>query len=169
MKWSRDRRLERFDDPERSAHERGREHGQRVEADAGGQADGQGAQHHDRILRVVDLRSVANQVRGADDAEGAGQAGADDEHDDGADDREHDLRLDHGRRPRRRAGRLGLSASTAPSAAARGSRTSAIWISSSGSSVASVSAFPWICRCRSAGDCGGSARSPGWPTLRRPA
>ena len=76
---------------------------QRVEADAGGQADRQRAEHHDRVLRVVDLRSVANQVGGADDAEGAGQAGADDQHDDRADDRQDDLRLDHRRRARRRA------------------------------------------------------------------
>ena len=69
----------------------------------GGQAGRERAQHHDRVLGVVDLRAVANQVGGADNAERARQAGADDEHDQRADDGEHDLRLHHGRLPLRRA------------------------------------------------------------------
>ena len=52
---------------------------------------------------IVDLRAVAHQPRGADDAERARETGADDEHHDSADDREDDLRLDDGRLPLRRA------------------------------------------------------------------
>ena len=43
---------------------------------------------------IVDLGPITNQARDADDAERAGEAGADDQHDDGADDRQNDLRLD---------------------------------------------------------------------------
>ena len=67
------------------------------------QADRQRAQHHHGVLRILDLRSVANQVGGADDAEGARQAGADDQHDQRADDGQDDLRLDDGGLPDRRA------------------------------------------------------------------
>ena len=73
------------------------DHREAVEADAGRQADRQRAQHHDRVLGIVDLRSIANQVGGADDAERARQAGADHQHDQRADDGEDDLRLHDGR------------------------------------------------------------------------
>ena len=95
--------FERLDDPERQ-HEKGRREGrQRIEPDARGEPDGKRSQHHDRVLGIVDLGAVADQVRGADDAEGARQAGADNEHDDGADHREDDLCLHHCRHARRRA------------------------------------------------------------------
>ena len=95
--------LERFDDAERDDQEHRREDGERIQSDARGQPDGERAEHHHRILGIVDLRSIADQVGGADDAERARQAGADDEHDDGADNREDDLRLDDRRHARRRA------------------------------------------------------------------
>ena len=82
-------------------------------------------EHHHRVLRVVDLRAIANQVRGADDAERARQAGADDQHDHRADDGEDDLGLDHRRSRGGVPRRLGRSASAAPSSAASGSRISA--------------------------------------------
>src|SRR5207237_263141 len=63
-------------------------------ADACGEADGQRRQHDAGVLRVLDLRAVADEPRGADDAERTRQARSDDEHHDGADDRENDLRLD---------------------------------------------------------------------------
>ena len=85
-------------DQEQRAEER-----EPVQADAGRQADRQRAQHDDGVFGVVDLRSVANQVGRADDAERARQAGADDQHDERADDRQHDLRLHDRRLPRRRA------------------------------------------------------------------
>ena len=69
---------------------------------AGRESDGEGGQHHDRVLRVLDLGAIANQVRSAGDAERARQAGADDEHDQRADDGQHDLRFDdRGIAPRR--------------------------------------------------------------------
>ncbi len=63
----------------------------------GRQPERERREHDDRILRVLDLRAVANQVGGAGDTEGAREAGADDDHDHGADDGEHDLGLDDGR------------------------------------------------------------------------
>jgi hypothetical protein len=55
------------------------------------------------FFRIVDLRAIANEVGGADDTERPREAGADNEHHDGADDRQNDLGLNHGRRSRRRA------------------------------------------------------------------
>ncbi len=52
---------------------------------------------------ILDLRAVPHEARGADDAERARQARADDEHHDRADDGEDDLRLDDRRLPPRRA------------------------------------------------------------------
>ena len=75
----------------------------RVEADAGGQADGQRGEHDAGVLGILDLRAVANQAGRADHAERARQVGADHHHHDGADDRQDDLRLDDGRLARRRA------------------------------------------------------------------
>ena len=68
-----------------------------------GEPDRQRAQHDDGVFRVVNLRAIANEVGGADDAEGARQAGADDEHDERADNGQHDLGLHHGWLPYRRA------------------------------------------------------------------
>ena len=96
-------RLEAFDDPQRERQERRAEEREPVQPDARGQADRERAQHDHRVLRIVDLRAIANQVGGADDAKGARQAGADDEHDQRADDGEHDLGLHDGRLPHRRA------------------------------------------------------------------
>ena len=59
--------------------------------------DGERGQHDAGIFRIVDLRAVSDEPCRADNAEGAGEAGADDDHDQGADDREDDLRL-HDRR-----------------------------------------------------------------------
>ena len=39
-------------------------------------------EHDAGVLRIVDLRAVAHQPGGADDAEGAREARTDDEHDD---------------------------------------------------------------------------------------
>ena len=80
-----------------------RHDGERVETDTGRKTDGQRAQHDDGVFRVVDLRPVSDQVRRAHDAEGSRKARADDEHDDGADDRQDDLGLKYGGRARRRA------------------------------------------------------------------
>ena len=52
---------------------------------------------------IVDLRAVANQARHADDAECPGEAGADDQHHDAADDGEDDLGLNDHRGARRGA------------------------------------------------------------------
>ena len=70
------------------------EHRQRVNPDAGREADRKRAQHHDCVFRVLNFRSIAYQICGADDAERAGETRSDDEHDQRADDRENDLRLD---------------------------------------------------------------------------
>ena len=56
-------------------------------------ADCQRRQHDAGVLRIVDLGAVAHESRGADDAERAGEARADDDHDERADNREDDLRL----------------------------------------------------------------------------
>ena len=95
--------LERLDDPQQRQDEDGREHREQPHADAGRQADRQRRQHDAGILGIVDLRPVAHQPRGADDAERAREAGADDQHHDGADDGEDDLRLDDRRLALRRA------------------------------------------------------------------
>ncbi len=55
------------------------------------------------VLRILDLRPVAHEAGGADDAERAREAGPDDEHHDRADDRQDDLGLNHGHLPWRRA------------------------------------------------------------------
>ena len=113
-------RLERLDDPQQRQDEHRREHRQQPDADAGRQADRQRRQHDAGILRIVDLRAVAHQPGGADDAERARQAGADHQHHDGADDGEDDLRLDDRRLAlRRAAGAAGTRART------RGRRRSA--------------------------------------------
>ena len=75
-------------------------------ADAGGEADRQRRQHDAGVLRVLDVRAVAHEAGGADDAEGARQVGADDQHHDGADDGEDDLGLDDRDLARRRAAPL---------------------------------------------------------------
>ena len=80
-----------------------RERREQPQPDAGGQADRQRRQHDAGILGVVDLGAVAHQPRGADDAERAREAGADDQHHDRADDGEDDLRLDDRRLALRRA------------------------------------------------------------------
>ena len=77
--------------------------------DAGGEADGERRQHDARILRILDLGAVAHQPGRADDAEGAREAGADDEHHDGADDGQDDLGLDD-RPPAGAACRAGAAA-----------------------------------------------------------
>ena len=89
-------RLEALDDPERETDEQRADNRQPVEPDARAEADRQRAQHHHGVLRVLDLRPIADQVRRADDAKGSGQAGADDQHDERADDGKDDLRLDDG-------------------------------------------------------------------------
>ena len=96
-------RLERFDDPQHHQDEDGREHRQHPHADARRQADGERGQHDAGVLRILNLRAVAHQPGGADDAERAREARADDEHHDRADDGEDDLRLDDRRLAMRRA------------------------------------------------------------------
>ena len=63
-------------------------------------------QHDAGVLRVLDLRAVAHQAGRADDAEGARQVAADDQHHDGGHDREDDLGLDDRDLARRRAAAL---------------------------------------------------------------
>ena len=87
-------RLDRLDAPQHGDDEQGAEDGQQVEADAGGQPDGERGQHHAGVLVVLYLGAVPHQAGGTDDAERARQACADDQHDKGADDRQDDLRLD---------------------------------------------------------------------------
>ena len=106
-----------------SAEEQRAENRQPVQTDPRGEPDRQRAQHDDRVFRVVNLRAIANEVGRADDAEGARQAGADDEHDERADDGQHDLGLHHGWLPHRRAAPPRPQASTVPRTAANGSRT----------------------------------------------
>ena len=67
------------------------------------QPDGQRRQHDAGILRVLDLCAVAHESCSPDNAERAGQARADDDHDERADNREDDLRLHDGGRPLRGA------------------------------------------------------------------
>ena len=71
------------------------------------------------------------EARRPDDAERAGKAGTDDEHDDRTHHRENDLRLDHGGAARGVPRRRGLNASAAPSVAASGRLTSAVRVESS--------------------------------------
>jgi hypothetical protein len=96
-------RFESLDDPEAKDDKQRADRGEAVQANPRGEARRQGAQHHDGVLRVVDLRPIANQVGGADDAERASQAGADHQHDQRANHGEDDLRLHHGGLPFRRA------------------------------------------------------------------
>ena len=86
--------LEALDDPQRHHQEQRADGGDPEQTHAGRESDGERGQHHDRVLRVLDLRAIANQVRGAGDAERARQALADDQHDQRADNGQHDLRLD---------------------------------------------------------------------------
>jgi hypothetical protein len=58
------------------------------------QPNGEGGQHHPGVLWIFDLRAVSHQAGGADHAERAREARADDEHHDGSDDGKNDLGLD---------------------------------------------------------------------------
>ncbi len=79
---------------------------ERVQSHAGREPHRERAQHDDRVFRVLDLRSIAYQVRGADNAERTRQAGADHKHDDRANDGEDDLGLNDRSAPRRCAAPL---------------------------------------------------------------
>src|SRR5688500_13960619 len=95
-------RLERLEAPEERQDEGGRTHRDAIDADTGGEADGERDQHDGGVLRIVDLGAIADEIGGAENAEGPCKAGTDHQHDDRSDDRQDDLGLDDGGIPWRR-------------------------------------------------------------------
>ena len=97
-------RFLRFQHPQQAQQEHRGEGTDPHQPDTGAEADAERGQHHTGVLRVFDLGAVPDQARDPDDAERAGQAGADHDHHQRADHGEHDLGLDDYQLPRRGAG-----------------------------------------------------------------